>query len=375
MTQLIETFNRQESIERKISIQSKAVKLLYKYRRILLSWATGCGKTLGALKMIKLYHYNIPNIKGYIICKEHSHISNWEDDINTHGMQFINNISTKFLYASVHKYSEYGIVDFMILDECHAITPKKLEHLKKMIGPKTVVIMLSATVSYDKSILLRQLTGSYHDYHISITKAIEEGILPTPKVFIHYYELEEYDWNLYTEMSKEIDEMGELYEKEGAQWQKNKWVNLGSKRKRLLGDIKTNLASILISKEFKDKRYIAFTGSKDQCWALDSVNYVHSDLSKKDVIKKKDEFNSGKIDNLTVVNMFRESMNLNNIEKGLIVQLDNGKLSFIQMLGRVFRSNFPEMHIMVLKDTQDEKYLKNVMRGFSMKYVNKVYHE
>jgi superfamily II DNA or RNA helicase len=64
-------------------------------------------------------------------------------------------------------------------------------------------------------------------------------------------------------------------------------------------------------------------------------------------------------------------MNLTNIQLGLIIQLDNKKLSFIQMLGRVFRSDFPECYVIVVKDTQDEVYLDTVLEGFDKKYIYK----
>ena len=80
-------FDKDVSIEKKNQIQDKAVKLLYIYRRILLSWATGCGKTLASLKMVKLLNEKKGNIKGYVICKEHNHINNWKLDIKEHNMK------------------------------------------------------------------------------------------------------------------------------------------------------------------------------------------------------------------------------------------------------------------------------------------------
>ena len=52
-------FDRKEAIKKKIIAQDKAVLMLGKTRRILLSWATGVGKTLASLKMVeKYYAYN-----------------------------------------------------------------------------------------------------------------------------------------------------------------------------------------------------------------------------------------------------------------------------------------------------------------------------
>jgi superfamily II DNA or RNA helicase len=67
--------------------------------------------------------------------------------------------------------------------------------------------------------------------------------------------------------------------------------------------------------------------------------------------------------------MLREGINLSNIEKGIIVQLDSTVGSFFQMFGRCLRHEFPEMHLIVVKDTQDEVYFDNAMQDFDNKYV------
>lgn len=363
-------FNKEEAIKQKNIIQDKAVKLLYSYRRVLLSWATGCGKTLGSLKMVNEYLTHFNDARGYIICKESAHINNWELDMENHDMTHIKaNLKKMFLYDSLHKVVDDGFVDFVILDECHAINENRANKLKKIIGPNTLVIMLSATVEPKKSIPIRSLLGTYKEYKISISEAIDLGILPYPKVYVHMLPLPKDDRVKYDNISNEVDSAGLKYEESQKEWDKIKWVNLGSQRKRLMAELKTDFAKWIIDKYLKNSRYICFTGSKEQSEVLNRWNYVHSGKSKKQILKKKQAFNQGKINNLFVVNMFREAMNLVNIQKGLIVQLDSGKLSFIQMLGRVFRSSIPEMHILVLKDTQDEKYLRNVMTGFNADYV------
>lgn len=361
-------FNIKKSIEKKNEIQEKAVSLLYKYSKILLSWATGCGKTLASLKMLKFYIKHYPNARGYIICKEEAHLINWEEDIIEHDMTFVNKISTKFLYDSLHKYEDKGVVDFVILDECHAITGKRLAQLKKIIGPDTLLILLSATVDGENQILLKRLIN-YYEYHISISDAIENEILPPPTVYIHKYQLSPYQKLKYDEITREIEFWKEKYNNKGREFYKIKMVNAGSRRKRFMAECKTSIAKQLIKEEFENTRFICFTGSKEQCDELGKSNSIHSGKSKKSNSKKRIDFNNDKIHKLFVVNMFKEAMNLVNIQKGLIVQLDNVKLSFIQMLGRVFRSKAPEMHIIVLSDTKDEHYLKNVMEGFNQEYV------
>lgn len=393
-------------------IQDNAVKMFQKNNRVLLTWATGCGKTLAALKMIN----TLDNVNGYLICKEHSHLSNWKADIKKHKMNHLNKKVVSFLYDSLHKYQE--VADFIILDECHAITDRRLEFLMDLVGEHTAIIMLSATVNPEKEELLRALCKrSIIHSHISISEAIDKGLLPPPKVFVHYYNMD-YKKNdqtfvfeqgskakrekkkctfdqfndyiskyphlelhvkctesqSYQLITSELEKYRRKFFLSRDVWAKNKWVNLGSQRKRVMAEMKTKRAKVLIKEKFKGFRFICFTGSKKQCEQIGGKKFVHSDLKSKEVVDKKDQFNEGKIDELYVVNMFREGINLVNVEKGLIVQLDNVKLTFIQMLGRVFRSQLPEMHIMVLKHTQDEKYYRNVIKGFNKDYITVVNH-
>lgn len=387
-------FDRKKAIDQKNKIQEIAVKGSMGYLRLLLTWATGCGKTLAALKIIKNDFKYRKDIKGYLICKERAHLDNWNENIKEHGMEFIDEICTKFLYASLHKYQDKGFVDFVILDECHAININRMNKLKSIIGPNTRVIYLSATVDSLHKFTWKYHLGDFSEYHISISQAIEMGILPHPTLYIHYYQMDE-TINIYEAVYKEygkkkvignltqkraykvysdlVEKFKGFYEEKNEKWAMNLMKNVGSARKRMLASFKTENAKILLDTYMKDTRRIIFCGSKEQA-ELMSFNYVHSGRTSKYNKNIKDNFNDFKINELAVVNMFREAINLVNIEKGLIIQLDSVKLSFIQMLGRVFRSDIPEMHVMIYKETQDENYLRNALKGFDMKYVKEVYH-
>jgi glutathione synthase len=75
------------------------------------------------------------------------------------------------------------------------------------------------------------------------------------------------------------------------------------------------------------------------------------------------------INSLFVVGMLQEGQNLNDIEKGIIIQLDGKLRSFIQKSGRVLRAEHPEIFIIYVKGTQDETYLKNALEGLNPDYI------
>jgi superfamily II DNA or RNA helicase len=151
---------------------------------------------------------------------------------------------------------------------------------------------------------------------------------------------------------------------------RNKFLNIASKRKNFIAEVKTEAVNRLI-KEFRANklRFICFTGSIKQVEELGSKSAVHSKNDDKLNQELIDCFNKEECSELFAVKMLRESINLTNIERGVITQLDSGIGSFFQMLGRCLRHEFPEMHLFVLQETQDVVYFKRSMSKFNDKYV------
>lgn len=142
---------------------------------------------------------------------------------------------------------------------------------------------------------------------------------------------------------------------------------LGSERKRFLANLKTEIVKNLINK-IKDKRYICFTGSIEQANYLSkNVNVIHSQVKDSDSIIN--SFNNGNINHLYVVDMLREGQNLNNVEVGIIVQLDGEIGRFIQKSGRIMRAKNPEIFVLYFKNSRDEGYLENLKNEINKDYI------
>ena len=87
----------------KNKIQLKAVNLSKIHRFLCLEWATGTGKTLGALKIVDNILKENPKATGYLICKESTHKKNWLSDIKKHKMTKVGKSMKTVLYASLKK--------------------------------------------------------------------------------------------------------------------------------------------------------------------------------------------------------------------------------------------------------------------------------
>lgn len=372
-------------------IQERAVKISEHKRHTLLTWATGCGKTLAALKIIRRYGSYGTNgriQKWYIICSELSHIENWKREIELHGYQDILEYTEFFCYASLEKY--INTEANFVLDECHHLSDIRLQHLSTIKAGK--VISLSATVEENIKIKLQHL-GHFEEYHISTTEAIQYGLLPEPDVYVVNLELDNLnrkniyykkkgmqnsvklykevtdtnnfikiltdlkannindycltimcsDKEYYDLISNDIEYWKKTYVQTKTEWHKTLFLRKSLERKNFLANYKTNIVKKLVKlvKE-NDNRFICFTNDIKQLKSISSKsNYVCSNKSESENKHIVNKFNSGKINDIYVVDMLRESVTLSNINAGIITQLDSKQLSFVQMMGKQNLAHIP----------------------------------
>ena len=408
------TINQKKTLK-----QDKAVELSKIHNSLCLEFSTGVGKSLAAMRIAEEFFAENPNANGYLICKENTHKKNWKDEFIKHGkLDVLSNLKT-FLYASAKNQKK--VADIIIFDECHALTMARVIALKRIITDDTVLLFLSATLNDEKKYLISLLRSNTKYYTISLEEAIEIGVLPVPEVEIHHIELDNNNkdvdfvmnkgkakdrvkktclfrerW-LYLQKYKAVEltikcsdsEYYELICKQIEYWQEkstdynletgrrvsyqNTALKLSSVRKRFIAKAKTNYAKKLIQKfKANNKRFICFAGSISQVEELSKNNCIHSKKSKEENQNIIDCFNSKKCSELYTVKMLRESVNLTNIELGLIIQLDSTMISFYQMLGRTLRHDYPKLIMIVLRNTQDEVWFKSSMKGFDRKYIKHI---
>lgn len=376
-------FDPIEAGRRKGEIQLEAVDKSIIYDNLLLSWATGVSKTKAVIDIIEqdFIHTDILP-KSYIIVKETNHEFTWREEFKKWKREYLLENITFFCYASLHKYID-DKVDFLILDECHALSEMREDYLKTIKCDK--IISLSATVTEPIKKRIRNYKEGFYEFHISLQDAIDRGILPKPAIYVAYIDLDnkekKYNWptkekkvatltakSFYERLEKKIAMWHKKYAEEGHEWAYNKWIQEMSNRKHFMARAKTDAAKKLLE-NLKDKKYICFTGSIEQVKELGGGKAIHSKIGKEQRQEIIDSFNAGRSNHIYAVNMLREAMNLKDIEAAVIVQLDNQKGSFHQMVGRSLRSIAPEVYILVLRDTRDEDYLEVATKDISSQYI------
>lgn len=395
-------------------IQNNIHKIIESHNNIALEWATGVGKSRAAITLA-----NSIIDKGYkhilLIVAETPHKNNWKEEFSKWQLKECN--LTIECYASLKKYKDTNW-DMIIFDEAHHLNSDLRISILETIKSK-YIILLSATLPgqlMDNSLLgkLSSIYGNFITSKITLQQAIENNILPEPKILLIPLNLdttpntetivEEWGdknkritfkctysqrWGIlknkkrFPNVSLTITcsqlQKYEYYTEQYEFWKKrymltrnerikNLWLQAGSKRKLYLGECKTKIAQILINK-LKNKRFICFCTNIAQADILNANNSIHS--KKNNSLEIIDNFNKKKINSLFAVGMLQEGQNLNDIQAGIIIQLDNAERAFIQKFGRSLRAESPVQYILYYKNTRDEEYLeKNVLEEINKDFIN-----
>lgn len=398
----------------KNELQEEAINTFISYKRLILEFATGTGKSRVAIEAIK----RIKPKNVLLVVAETLHKDNWKDEFKKWGASRIFKTVTVECYASLHKYKNTSW-DVVIMDEAHHVgTDMKIDILSSI--KSEYVMCLSAT--FPKKVLLpvlEEIYGKFKIRTIGLQKAIDNNILPEPVIYTIPLQL---DSNIASETF--IEEWGKdelkvsvkanyqtrwVYKKNRTlypnirmevsctpyqkylylcdqynYWKKlakvgknktfaaNKQMRWGSERKVFLGTLKTKFVPKLLD-TIKDRRYVCFCTNIEQCDILGKEYSVHSKKDNPDSIVE--DFNNLKTNRLFFVLKGIEGMNFNDIEVGIIVQLFGKEIKVQQSLGRFMRAEKPEIYIFYYKNTRDEEYLNNAIDGIDKKYIKQLNYE
>lgn len=404
-------------------LQDNALDLVKKNKRIILSWSTGVGKSLVGIKLFSHLLEEDENSKFLIVVAETAHKQNWKEEFYKHlgeelGKEVLKRVTIE-CYASLKKVcdKEWKAI---IFDEAHHLNSEiRMEFLSVMRAE--YVICMSATMTGRKFYVLRvtlEITfGKFLISKVNLQDAIDQEFLPEPEILvipmllthtpntciyikewgnknsrkeIHCYYKDRFtflsnrgrypnvtlvihcsEWEKYVSLNEDFDYWRKrALSNPGNLAIKNKWLQIGSQRKRFLGELKTEKAKKLISSFNKKTRYICFCSSVLQAEILGGKNCIHS--NKKGNQKIIDDFNAGKSSSLYAVNMGQEGLNLRDIEVGVLVQLDGEERGWIQKSGRIYRAHHPVIYILYYKNTRDEEYYKHAIEGMNPKYIKEI---
>ena len=362
-------------------IQNEAFKKLFKYNNLLLRWGTGLGKTRVAVLACDYIYDRELDERILLLVAERAHKENWKKEfvkfLGEERAREVLSIVTIECYASMKKYvnTKWAL---LITDEVHHLQSEKRRAILETMEAD-YVLALSATPGKAAYDALSWTFGRFEIDEVSMQDAIDSEYLPEPKIVCIPLELERFErtetismkmsnrtsavrYELWSDRWKflknkkayakyeiifrctpkekyeYINEQFEYWKRQyfrnqGNERLKNMWLQWGSKRKRFLGELKTEDALKLIDKLRKeDKRFICFCSSIEQAKVLGGEGAVHSQNSNSSSVIQ--SFNDRKIDEIFAVGMLVEGVTLTDIEAGIIVQLDGNERQFVQKSGR-----------------------------------------
>lgn len=400
--------------EIKSALQKKEFEALKDKHRVILKWATGCGKSKMAIDLINYAIGSITHkpVSILFLVAEKAHIQNWKDEFEKWNLQKEGIETDIICYASLKKVVNLSY-DIIVLDEAHHVfTEKRLTSLwalSRNISKDSYIFLLSATLPYSKQDEIEDIFGKFIVSTVTLKEAIKKDILPDPTIYVIGMNLDntisnqeirigkgsnvpEVKWeNKQSYISKRIpcvikctqwqkylyytDTMNYWkgrYEYSKKEFHHTMWVNGGSQRKRFLGECKTKVTKELLSLIPDKRKLVCFCASVPQADEISSTNTISSKKTDKYNKAIIDSFNKGYISRIYAVGMITEGMNLADIEAGIIVQLDGKERLFIQKVGRALRAKSPIVCLFYYKNTQDEMYLKRALESVDEKYVKHI---
>mgnify|MGYP004510681689 CR=1 FL=1 len=363
----------------------------------LLELPTGFGKTKLAIEKVKQLKVK----KLLLVVSRIVHKQNWEDEFNKWWKdRNIDIIMTT--YVSLPKH--VGNYDACILDEAHHLSERCREALCSFNIKHS--ILLSATIGSRLKDELKEIFDDLTIYKKSLRDAIEDNILPDPKVFLLPLNLRadlptevlwknpkakgkliETSWAMkwsyirqkvnpvkiyctqrqyITDLDNQIDYWKNRYFRTKNEIAKNKWLRLCGDRLKWLSDKKTPYVQQILL-HLREHRTLIFCNSIEQTEMLGEY-CINS--KNKDSVNNLKLFNEHKIDHITACNILNEGVNLVDCQIGIYANLNSSDIIIKQRCGRLLRHKNPILVVPYFKGTREEELVNNMLENYNPKLVS-----
>lgn len=383
-------------------VNKSILELSDKYSNILCELPTGFGKTKQALDILKR-HIKRLNQNILIVIPRNVLIESWKQEFKKWGMEKYLLSVTFTTYVSLPKHE--GKWDMVIFDECHHLSDRCREALTNFDIKRA--ILLSATVKRDMKDELNEVFDNLISYKIKMKEAIDNEVLPDPRVFLlpltldakfpsesiwknpkgkepvvevpwatrwsaikqKVYKVRIYcsEYHYHQDLCSQIDWYKNRYMRTRNEALKAKWLKLAGDRLKWLSDKKMSTMQVL-KEHFKNERVLLFCNSIEQTEVLG--NCINSKF--KSSLTTLEDFNKGKINQISAVNMLNEGCNLVNCRIGIYGNLNSSEIIVKQRLGRILRHKDPIIIIPYYKNTREEELVDKMLEDYNPKLIKTI---
>ena len=377
--------------------------LLIESPNILCELPTSFGKTKIALDLMQMrfptIEYTI-DTKILVVIPRLVLIDNWKDEFKKWGYERYLPYVEFVTYVSLPKKA--GSWDMVIFDEVHHLSARCREALESFTIRSSV--MLSATVGRDMKKELKVLFPDLYVYKVSTKQAIQEEILPDPRVYLIPLTLDNIhpNYEIIKNKSQKVElvipyaqkfnyakvknrrivircTQRQYYDDMSAMiaWYKKKMFNEVFKnlflrksgdRLKWLSEQKSSFVRRLLD-QLDGQRTLTFCNGIPQTEELGKYCINSKNKASEENLHK---FNEGEVDHITACNMLDEGMNLVNCRVGVYAVLNSSERMIKQKLGRLLRHPDPVIIIPYFKGTRDEEIVGKMLEDYNPELVSTI---
>jgi superfamily II DNA or RNA helicase len=375
--------------------------------------ATGVGKSKMAINIIEkcvrlfLDRGETPVVL-LSVPTENLRDSNWPDELRKWNAEWLLEYMEPICYKSLPTISGRKF-HLVVLDEWHNITELNStffwqNEVKALLGlsatkPRDLIKLEIAArlqftevykITLDTAIKLH-LVVPYEITVVNVKLDKVDKYVPTGKKTNPFLSTEQRRYDYLTQKIEEIKRDSKYRQDEHGNWiaptittarARGMIKNLALQRMRLIYTLKTKLqaAAHILSLFGDDERIITFCGSIDHADALSGPegHTFHSKLKGKKKAQWLEAFKAEEINRITCVNSLNEGENVNNVDIGLIVQLNSNELHTIQRIGRTVRyrpNHIAQIIIICVEGTKDEEWVYDATASLETSNIRRISYE
>lgn len=360
---------------------------------ILCELPTGFGKSKIAIDLMQKYAEGKAISRILIVAPRLVLFSNWKAEIEKWGASNLLNYIEFTTYVSFPK--RVGNWDIVVFDEAHHLSERCREYLSDFQIEHS--ILLSATIGRDLKKELKVLFTNLYIYKVSARQAIDEEVLPDPKVYLIPLFLDNtlvtheivknksksntitipysdrWKWKdvknqkivIRCTQQQKYDEMSSMiswYKKKMFQEIfKNLYLQKSGERLKWLSEQKTQYVKWLLSK-LGNYRTLTFCNGIAQ---TEELGKYCINSKNKESERNLELFNDGTINHITACNMLDEGMNLKNCKIGVYSVLNSSDRMITQKLGRLLRHPEPVIFIPYYVGTREEEIVQKMKENYN----------
>lgn len=376
------------------------------HKYLSLNLPTGMGKSKIAVDIIKRHTVHTQNKNVLIVVPKNVLKANWADELEK--WECPKEVTIYFTtYVSYPKYADI-YWDMIVLDEGHHFTENCADCTTQFRYDR--VLVLSATIPKEIKWRLKGTFQGMYEYSVTAREAIDNEILPDPKVLLIPMMLDNTHINqtlikrkskggqpivlsfnerrfqfnypnkqvhirctaqqYYAMMSNDIEWQKQAYMQTQAAFRKNQWLHSCKERLDWLAIQKEEYVLELLEM-LKHHRTLTFCTSIEQTKKFGS-NAINSE-NKKQSLQNLADFNEGKILHITSCAMLNEGMNLVNCQVGIYANIGSSKIVEMQRLGRLLRHKNPLTIIPFFVGTREEEIVTEMLKNYNPSLVKRMF--